>query len=269
MSQFHEVDHLSYSSLSTYTSCPRSYYLSRHKKAWGAPAWYFIVGTAVHEWIHDSLVGTPPRPIEEYFDAEVARALEIEEDQTAWLHGGSEDDPVVGERALRLARECVDRAGEFIQDTEVWHSELDVSGFLPGCTLPVKAYVDIFGEHKKHGPVILDWKTGTTKPKDNLQLETYNCLSKGRVRDAEFKGLWAMLNPKAAKARPVTFKHTPESLGKLYGSIEQRIRDRIWNPEPQFNCKFCTMKPNCRTMSGNTERTRYYDTPNKDKGFPF
>lgn len=276
-SPFFEADHLSYSSLSTYSSCPRAYYLSRHKRAWGVPAWYFIVGSAVHNWIRDELATEPhslPRPIEDYFNDEVEKALEIEEDQSVWLHGGSDDDPVVGDKALALARACAGRAADFLTDVDVWGSELDVSGYLPGCTMEIKAYLDIVGEHRKHGPVIIDWKTGRTKPKDNIQLETYNGLL--IVEGSEYfkhtvapKGLFVMLNPDAAQARPVIFKHTPESLGKLYGGIEKQIESKVWKPEPQFNCKFCNMKPNCRTMSGATQRAKYYDTPVKDGGLPF
>ncbi len=274
MSEFHPTTHLSYSSLNTYTSCPRSYYLSRHKQAWGLPAWYFIAGSAVHDYIKDELSSPlPPRPIEEYFEEHLAKADDLEEDRSLWLHGGSDDDPVVGEKALALASACVDRFFDFMKDVkDVWRVEHDVSGHLPGCSMEIKAYVDLIGEHRKHGPVIIDWKTGKTKPKDNIQLETYHQLT---LMDYEFrsvgsfKGMYAMLNPDAAKARPVTFKHTPESLGKLYGGIEQQIMSKVWKPEPQYNCRFCTMKPNCKTMSGYNDRTRYYDTPERDKGYPF
>ncbi|QIA28845.1 hypothetical protein [Streptomyces phage JXY1] len=47
---------------------------------------------------------------------------------------------------------------------------------VAGCEVPVKAFIDIVGEHKKHGPVIVDWKSGKSKPKNNLQLETYAVL---------------------------------------------------------------------------------------------
>lgn len=271
-SPFFPADHLSYSSLNTYSSCPRAYYLSRHKKAWGLPAWYFIVGSAVHDYIKDELSSdSPPRPIEDYFEDEVAKANDLEEDQSLWLHGGSEDDPVVGEKALALASACVDRFHDFMGEMQnFWLVEYDVSGHLPGCTMEIKAYVDLVGMHKKHGPVIVDWKTGRNKPKDNIQLETYDKLLRQRVdKQGTYKGLYVMLNPDAAKARSVTFKHTAESLGKLYGGIEQQIKSKVWKPEPQYNCRFCTMKPNCKTMSGRNDRTRYYDTPERDKGYPF
>lgn len=274
------IDHLSYSSLSTYTSCPRSYYLSRVKQAESMPAWYFVVGSSVHTFIQQYLSPAPAEGIEvdveQFFMAEVEKQMEIEPDTSKWLHGGSKDAPVVEERALKLAQDCAERAILFLEDVDVWHVEYDATGYLPGCTLPIKAYIDLIGEHKKHGPVIADWKTGKTKPKDNLQLETYNSLLyypspewMTRMIGQTFTGLWVMLNPDAPQARPVKFKHTPESLGKLYGGVEEQLKKKIARPEPQFNCQFCTMKPNCITQSGSNDRTRYYDTPIKDGWLPF
>lgn len=273
------IDHLSYSSLSTYSSCPRSYYLSRVKQAEPVPAWYFVVGTAVHEFIFEKLTlatsaSLSPPSVEDLFMREVEKQMLIEPDTSKWLHGGSKEDPIIEERALKLAQDCAERAILFLEDVDVWNVEYDATGHLPGCSLPIKAYIDLIGEHKKHGPIIGDWKTGKTKPKDNLQLETYNCLVRetslyNKDRVGSFTGLWIMLNPDAPTARPVKFKHTPESLGKLYGGVEEQLKKKIARPEPQFNCKFCTMKPNCVTQSGSNTRTRYYDTPVKDGWLPF
>lgn len=273
------IDHLSYSSLSSYKSCPRSYYLSRVKKAWPVPAWYFIVGSTVHDMIYAGIepasLGYPsPALLEEHFMDLVRESMEYEPDTSKWLAGGSTDNPVVEERALKLALDCYENAVSFLDDMDVWHVEYDASGFLPGCTMEIKAFIDVIGEHKKHGPLVVDWKTGKTKP-DNLQLETYNSLIVGKLDDdprggsSDYKGLYVMLNPDAAKARPVKFKETPESLGKKYGEIEAQINKKIARPDPGFMCKFCDQKLNCITNSGKTQRAVYYDTPTKDGWIPF
>lgn len=239
------------------------------------PAWYFVVGTAVHEYIQSLEftdgkvrdVSSPAQEVEDLFMAEVLKQREIEPDTGKWLHGGTKEDPVIEERALKLAQICAENAITWLQDFTVWNVEYDATGHLPGCSMKIKAFLDAVGEHKKHGPLIIDWKTGKNKPKDNDQLETYHCLYYDR--DHEYKGLYVMLNPGAAKARPIKFKETRESLGKKYGEVEQMILKKIAKPEPQFNCKFCNMKPNCVTQSGPTPRARYYDTPTKDGWFPF
>lgn len=269
------LTHLSYSQLSTYNACPRSHYLSRLKQAEGLPAWYFAVGTSVHRWIEGHLMGWYGHgevSIDDIFNREVLDLREIEPDTTLWLHGGSKDEPVVEERALKLAQDCVSKAQDFLEDFEVWYVEPEITGHLPGCTLPIKAFPDALGEHKKHGPAIVDWKTGKTKPKDTLQLETYNALLSLRPAPSprpQYKGLWVMLNPDAPQARPVALKKTVEEMGAIYGELERKIRKGVYPAMAQFNCKFCTMLPNCELMSGSTERTRYYDTPEKDGVLPF
>lgn len=266
-------DHLSYSSLSTYRECPRAYYLSRVKQAWPVPAWYFIVGSTVHDMIQEKLrtgLDLPPAQLEERFMELVREAMQTEPDTGKWLYGGSDTEPVIEERALKLAQDCYENAVTFLQDVDVWHVEYDASGYLPGCSMEIKAFIDLIGEHKKHGPLIADWKTGKNKPKDNLQLETYHklyCLKVEKVQP--MKGMYVMLNPAASKARPVDFLHTPESLGKMYGEVEAQINKRVARPNPRFMCKFCDQLPNCTTKSGKTQRSVYYDTPEKDEWMPF
>lgn len=279
-----EVTHLSYSSLSTYLSCPRSYYLSRIKNAESTPAWYFAIGTAVHRYIELMLKsgaesGSSTPTIEDLFYSEVERLIGIEPDTSLWLHGGSKEEPVIEDRALALALACSQAAEEFLKDVEVWEVEPDITGYLPGCSLPIKAFPDLLGEHKKHGPVIIDWKTGKSKPKDNFQLETYNALLKNpdlpvhgpfasRHR-SDYKGLWVMLNPDAPKARPVELVKTPKEMGAMYAEVERKIKLGAYPANVQYNCRFCDQIQNCKTKSGANDRTRYYDTPEKDGVIPY
>lgn len=264
------IEHFSYSSKNTYDACPRSYYLSRVVKAEGIPAWYFAIGTAVHQWIEGHL--TEPdlvASVEELFYREVIRLRQIEPDTTKWLHGGTKEAPVVEERALQLAKDCVEKAVVYLQDIDVWEVELNVSGTLPGLEdMPLKAFVDVIGEHKKHGPIIGDWKTGKSKPKNTIQLETYNALlsllpdlgfmEHGGMVGA-FKGLWLMLNPGAPTARPVVFKETATSLSGMYRASAERAVAGIYPAKVQYNCRFCDMKPNCKAASGINKRTQFYD----------
>jgi putative RecB family exonuclease len=271
------VEHLSYSSLSTYLSCPRSYYLSRVKQAEGSPAWYFAIGTAVHRAIELHLKQDPlssPRSVEDIFYSEVSRLMDIEPDTSLWLHGGSKEQPVIEERALKLAEDCYEAALIWLEDFEVWEVEPDITGYLPGCGLPIKAFPDATGEHKRYGPAIVDWKTGKSKPKDNLQLETYRALLLKDVPDLshmehDYTGVWVMLNPDAPKARPVKLIETPESMGAMYAELERKVKQGAYPANIQYNCRFCSMAPNCKLKSGATKRSLYYDTPEKDGGIPF
>lgn len=270
-------DHLSYSSLSSLDSCPRSYYLSRLKRAEAVPAWYFVVGSAVHATIEQYLKDDEVIPIEIHFDHQVLKARQIEPDTSLWMHGGSKDEPVIEERALKLAQDCVERALEYLEDFTVWGVEPDITGRLPGCDVPIKAFPDLIGEHRKNGPLIVDWKTGTTRG-NRLQLETYNALCMvPRAVDLPFtehaslifKGQFIMLNPKAGNSRPLELKETPESMGARYQEAYEQIKRGGFPVLPSTRCDWCDMKPNCKTMSGATKRATYYDTPEKDGVIPF
>lgn len=274
------VDHLSYSSLSTYQACPRRYYLGRVRKAEALPAWYFAIGTAVHvaieEWIKTN--GDPYLTVESVFMAEVERLMEIEPDTSLWLSGGSKDEPIIEERALKRALECYETALTILEDVDVWEVEPDITGYLPGCTLPIMAFPDLIGEHKKHGPLIIDWKSGASKPKDQLQLEVYKALLSvrgGVLPDSSpvqnIKGAWAMLKPglyKTGPLRVVSLKETTESIGKMFADVEDRINRKIWPALPEYACRFCEQLPNCKLKSGSNPRTRFYDQAEKD-GLPY
>jgi hypothetical protein len=212
--------------------------------------------------------------------------MEIEPDTSLWLHGGSKDEPITEERALKRAQECFETAVTILQDITVYEVEPDITGYLPGCDLPIMAFPDLLGEHKKHGPMIVDWKSGASKPKDQLQLETYGALLKvrwlklngntllaGNSSPVQYpKGAWAMLKPDLYKTGPlrvVSLKETPESMGKMFHAVEEKIQKKIWPTLSGFGCKFCEQQLSCKLYSGSTPQSRYYDTVEQDGGYPF
>lgn len=276
---------MSYSALSRYEECPRSYYLGRVAKAPERQTWFFPIGTAVHNMIEDwvsvrDVENMDIASAEHYFYPLIRKQMEEDPDDVNWLAGGSVDAPVIRKRALDLVKACFERAMVFLDDIDVWEVEYDATGQLPGCSVPIKAFVDIIGEHKKHGPVIVDWKTGKQKPKNNLQLETYAALlsspsisgndhpftEHGTMR---FTGLWAMLNPDSAKARPVKLVDVDASaLGARYQAAYEAIKERKWKANAGFHCRFCTMAPNCLVEAGPTGRAKKYDK-SEEEGYPF
>lgn len=270
---------MSYSALSRYEECPRSYYLGRVANAPERQTWFFPIGTAVHEMIEEYLKADDQgsgyvltKTAEQVFYPLIKRQMEIEPDDVNWLSGGSVNAPVIRKRALDLVKRCFENALKFLEDIDVWEVEYDATGSLPGCGVPIKAYVDIIGEHKKHGPVIVDWKTGKQKPKNNLQLETYSALlmvDNPWDTALNFTGLWAMLNPDAAKARPVGLSNVdPSALGARYQAAYDAITEKKWKANAGFHCRFCTMSPNCLVEAGPTERALLHDRSEED-GYPF
>jgi hypothetical protein len=231
-----------------------------------------VVGSAVHKFIEYSLTSETNQPIEGWFNSEVLKARKVEPDTTKWLFATVNDVPIVEGRALKLAQDCAKYAMQWLEDFTPWHVEPDISGFLPGCTMQIKAFPDLIGEHKKHGPLIVDWKTGKTRGQ-RMQLETYNVLIKNMDwsdnRTHALRGMFVYLNPEAQKSRPTNLTMTPADLGKMYGDYEKKIKAGAFPAMPQFMCDFCTMKPNCKTKSGANPRTNYYDTPSEDGVIPF
>jgi len=261
---------MSFSALSRYEECPRSYYLGRVKNAEEKQTWYFPLGSAVHHMIEYYLEHQITLTAEEVFYPLVEAQMEIDPEDVNWLAGGPKDDPVFRDKAIDLVKRCFENALAFLEDIDVWEVEYDATGMLPGCEVPIKAFIDIVGEHKKHGPAIVDWKSGKQKPKTNLQLETYDALLEAnKYHTVPMFGMWAMLNPEAAKARPVDLSGVdPSALGARYQKAYEDIKERKWKANHGFHCRFCTQSPNCLIEAGPTQRALYYDKSEED-GYPF
>jgi|SRR5882757_97160 len=268
------MEHISFSQWKTYSSCPRQWYLSRLKGGEEKQSWYIPIGSSVHDKIEARLKGEPDRPMEDYFYPIVSKQMRIEPDLSAWLAGGPADAPITHEKALQRAVECYEKAEEELADLDVWEVEYDASGGLPGLDVPVKAFIDIIAEHKKKGPVIVDWKTGSTKP-DNFQLITYAALLKHNDHDATFCvdqfdfGRYVMLAPGAANTRYVDLSEVnPAEVGAKYQEVLERIEGKHYETKAGFMCKFCFQSENCMVNSGITPRTTFYDHSTED-GYPY
>lgn len=265
--------HLSYSQYSAYIRCPRSWYLARLKGGEEKQSWYLPIGTVVHDAIEARLN-------DEFFDVTnrfydlVASQMQIEPDLSKWLAGGPETAPIKEDKALQRALECIEKAEEYLSDLDVWEVEYDASGRLPGLEVPLKAFVDIIGEHKKKGPVIIDWKTGSTKP-NNFQLETYAALlwhneeKNADLSARHFQGRYVMLAPGAPNTRYVDLsKVVPAEVGRKYQGVYDQMKAKVYKANAGFDCRFCFQAENCLANKGMTERAMYYDKSEED-GYPF
>lgn len=276
-------EHISFSQYNSYTRCPRAWYLGKIAGAEERQTWFLPIGTAVHRMIEDQIAVLKSGLDEDRFDAEdyfyplIAEQMKVDPDHKLWLKSTTSTGPLTEDRALQHVKDCFEKALEFLDEIDVWEVEYDASGVLPGLSVPIKAYVDIIGEHKKHGPVILDWKTGKQKPKDNFQLETYQALLDGTVfTDSKglsvtrFTGLWAMLHPEASKARPISLDHVdPAEVGAKYEAVYQKMKAGQYRTNyNKYNCGMCFQQDNCILKSGPTKRAKYYDKATED-GFPF
>lgn len=266
------MKHISYSQLSTYKKCPRSWYLSKVVGAPERPAWYTITGSVTHTAIEDHLSGEfDSSTIEREFNSAIQKARSVEPDVDQWMFALDGDrNPIIKERAVEHVRVCFERAVEYLEDIDVWEVEYDASGYLPGCDAEIKAFVDILGEHKKQGPVIVDWKTG--KHKDRFQLDTYAALidsMSGPLIGTEFKGYFAMLAPWASQSRYLTLDVDPAAVGAEYQKVYNKMKAKLY-PTTGVDavCGFCFQRDNCLRRSEDKERAAYYDKSETD-GIPF
>src|SRR5437899_2733737 len=274
------MEYLSYSQYNSYTQCPRSWYLSKIRKAEEKQTWFLPIGSAVHDMIEWALAHPHANPpsAEEFFFPLVAKQRLVEPDTSKWLAGGPKASPVVEGKALQLVKDCFERALEELEDIDVWEVEYDASGRLPGLSVPLKGYVDLIGEHKKKGPVILDWKTGSTKP-GNFQLETYSALlakpdqfwNLTAKRPIAFKGRYVMLAPGKASTRYVDLSEiSPEVVGMKYQAVLEQMQAKIYKANAGFGCQFCFNQDNCLANAGvlPTRQAIYYDR-SADDGYPY
>jgi hypothetical protein len=268
------LTHISYSQYRTYSSCPRQWYLSRLRGGEELQSWYIPIGTSVHDKIEAHLKGEPDRPMEDYFYPLVSNQMRIEPDLSSWLAGGPKDAPITEGLALQRAVDCYEKALGELDDIEVWEVEYNASGRLPGLSVEVKAFIDIIGEHKKKGPVIVDWKTGSTKP-DNFQLITYGALLRWNGKGVSpyeqlgFHGRYVMLAPGAPNTRYIDLsKPSPAEVGAKYQLVVDRINGKHYEAKAGFGCRFCFQSENCMVNSGINRRTEYYDK-SAEHGYPF
>jgi len=269
------MDYISYSQYNTY-KCPRSWYLSKIAQGEEKQTWYLPIGTAVHQmiekWIEQGKTGDWPEA-EAYIYPLIAAQRAIEPDVDKWLHSGPKDAPFVREKAVQQVSDCFEEAVMQLDQIDVWAVEYDASGNLPGLEAPVRAYIDLIGEHKKKGPVIVDWKTGSTKP-GNFQLETYAALLQWNNtpwQDSEtgFQGRYIMLAPGTVDTRYVDLSAVaPAEIGAKYQKVYERMRDKHYEAQAGFDCQFCLQQDNCLVNAGLTKRALYYDRSGED-GYPF
>jgi len=211
---------------------------------------------------------------ESFFYPLIEKQMLIEPDTSKWLSGSANGVAAVDGIALQQVKDCFEKALEFLDELDVWEVEYDASGNLPGLDVKVVAYVDILGEHKKHGPVIADWKTGSQKPKDAFQLETYAALLRSGKDYSDltlgFKGLWMMLKPGASTARPINLSGiTPGDVGAKYQAVLEQMNKKIYaTKHAKFKCEFCFHSENCLVNAGPTDRAKHFDRSAHD-GLPF
>lgn len=258
------VTHLSYSSLTTWERCPKSFELSRIRNGWAIPGWYFLGGSAVHKACEDMDLKRPVLTWEEYFYPLVEEAMQKEPDLAGWLAGGARDAPDAGVSWNEIGPRCIANWQDFTAgDFTPSEVELDVTCRPIGLYFPIKGFIDRIGHHQKHGDLIVDLKTGKNAPKDKgLQLGVYAALYEARYGIRINRGAYFMAR-EGRLTRPVDLsQYTIEWLVKRFRDTAREISAGVYPARQDFTCRFCDQRLNCYAESGDTPRTRYWDSDN-------
>lgn len=276
--------YLSYSAVNTYEDCPRSWYLSYAKRGEKRQTWYLPMGTVVHNSVEAFLDTGEVPSFESLFYPLIEAQMRIDPDHKNWLSAGSGDDLIQGQKAVDLGKQCVENAVKFLEEFDVWEVEYEILSSLPGCEVKVRAFIDAVGEHKKYGPLIVDWKSGKTKPKTPFQLQTYKALLMVPLPNGSdhpfmehgslaIDGYWGMLHPdakpKTDRGRFVDLSDVdPVVVGARFQKAYEGMKKRVYAGQSKFACQFCFQQDNCKINAGETKRASFYDKA-EDEGFPF
>lgn len=264
-----DTPHLSHSSRETLSRCAKSWFLKYRTPAPRRPALWSAGGSAVHEatetW--DRLyveIGDPEWTEAQlqsiwnvHFDEQLAKLYKAEPNEWNWGRSKSEPIDVWRAQGLEFVRSYIDWRKR--SPYEIWMTpdgqpaiELDVSGFLPGCPVEIKGYVDrIFHDPVFDQLIDVDIKTGRRPPKNGDQFGTYAALTTVKYGVATDLGV-PFLNRKGTLGNPYPLLgYTPEAVGEVFADAWARIQAGEF-PADGFDkeCFICDVSSSCAAKNG-------------------
>lgn len=265
-----ELKHLSFSSFSTSLECRKQFQLTRIIRVPESCAWWFVGGSAVHaatEVFDRRLLAYPTgtstsrgdieRAWKRCFEVEIEKTKQREPDTAKWrTNKGQWRFKEWNESGPAQVRNYI----EWRRRTpyEIWTTpdglpaiELDISGFLPGCGMGIKAYLDrVFIDPVLKSMWVIDLKSGSTKPKGPLQFGVYAALLKQKYGVRADSGA-ALMTREGALHKPYALaKYTPEYVGSQLGCLERDIQSRSFPANVGGACFMCGVKDACYAADG-------------------
>lgn len=260
-------DHISHSSRETLLRCAKAYFLSRIAKAPSRPALWLAGGSAVHTVteLYDKHV-VAGKPLADFplglvwdssFEHELAEIRRRESNEYKWRWSKTEPIPVWRDMGLQFVRAYIDWRER--SDWQIWTTpdgtpaiELDVSGFLPGCEVEIRAYLDrVFYDPLFDRLVVVDLKSGKRPVKSPDQFSTYSALLEVKYDVHATLGV-PFMNRLGGPGVPFDLSEfTPESVGAVYGEAWAQIQagDFPANGFPSA-CFLCDVSAACALRNG-------------------
>lgn len=247
--------------------CARQYFLTRIAKAPQRPSLWLAGGSAVHLATeqYDAMAAEGIRDFDVesawhmHFDQELSELCAKEPDLNQWRSAPSEPVEVWRQQGLAFVQSWIDWRKR--SPWEIWTTpegepaiELDVSGFLPGCPVEIKGFVDrVFYDSVFDRLVDVDLKTGKRPPKNADQFATYTALMEVKY-DVHVPLGVPFMNRKSTLGKPFDLSEaTPEAIGAVYGEaweqIQESLRTGRW-PANTNECFICDVKDACTAQNG-------------------
>lgn len=259
--------HISHSARETLNRCPKSYFLKYFTPAPRRPALWSAGGSAVHE-VTEAFDRLPEgryftaRDIRDRwksaFGAQLDKARQAEPNEWNWGRAPSEPIEIWNANGPAFIQAYI--AWRERSPYTIWTTpdglpaiELDVSGYLPGCEVEIKGFVDrIFVDPVFDKLIDVDLKTGKRPPKNGDQFGTYNALMKVKYGVDTDLGV-PFLNRKATLGKPYPLAaYTPEAVGALFGEAWERIQagDFPATGIQTNDCFICDVASSCAAKNG-------------------
>lgn len=266
-----EPRHISHSARDTLERCPRSYFLRYFTEAPRRPAVWSVGGSAVHEatehwdlayvaagedpgWTKDTIL----EAWQDSFDKFHSEAVKAEPNEAKWGQGGTEGAAVWREMGVEFVQAWIDWRLRSPWEIATFDGEpaieLDVSGYLPGCMVEIKAYVDrVMWDPVFEQYVIPDIKSGKKPPTEAAQFETYKALLEVKHGVKARLGVH-FLNRRATTGKPFDLSEvTPEGVGAEFGDAWVQMQEyrnkRSW-PATKNSCFICDLQESCHEIGG-------------------
>lgn len=268
--RFPAPEHLSHSSRETLLRCARSWFLKYLAKAPQTPALWLAGGSAVHEVteMYDrvcvELSDGKARKWETWvvaghwhdcFDAQLDKLRAKQPDEYGWRRSPSEPIEIWNQMGPAFVQAYI--AWRQRAPYEIWTTpdgepaiELDVSGFLPGCPVEIKAYLDrVFHDPVFDQLIIVDLKTSKRPPKSADQFGVYAALLEKKYGVRARLGA-PFMNRKASLGTPYELdKYTPTFVGEMFGEAWKQIQSGQFEPNLD-ECFICDVSAACAAKGG-------------------
>lgn len=276
--------HLSHSARETLLGCGKSYFLKYFTPAPRRPALWSAGGSAVHqvteaydrdqidkplggfEWT-DKIVRQEWRRC---FEEQLDKARQAEPNEWNWGRSPSEPIEVWNANGPVFVQNYIDWRKR--SPYEIWTTpdgqpaiELDVSGFLPGCPVEIKGFVDrIFHDPVFDQLIDVDLKSGKKPPKNGQQFGTYNALVQVKYGVQTRLGV-PFLNRKGSLGKPYELAdYTPEAVGKVFGEAWKKIQAGEFKADTS-DCFICDVASSCAAKNGPLAHRHDPDHPNYER----